>query len=244
MNSSTTKKVTAIYRANSFLFFFLFLKVAVAQDLHSYCFERSVNLSEVQQSLGMLLLSKDIVDKRIEDNCIDIITSPDRGKLFEKFLSRRYDFRQDSRDESLRESPKPSECRLDFRTTKNAKTQTGSLKIGEKNLLSSGSAINSSVSNLEMLLGEGIPGEFEAGAEKLKVSCQLIGTEKASLVFSYSERDKASASTQVLIKRGEWLNVASVKKDLADKSTTLGIPQSEIGQSEEKIETIYELQLK
>lgn len=220
--------MTVIYRANSFflLLQLIFFSQAQAQEISSFCFEHSVSLQAAHQSLGILILPKDIVAQRIEDSCLDIITSPDRGKLFEKYLSKRYDLKKDPGGDV---GNGPSECRLDLKTTKKLKVESSDLN---------------SVSIMEMLLGAGLPGEFEAGDDKLKITCQLIGAASASLNFSYTEKSKSSVSTQVVVKRGEWLNVASVIKDLSDKNKTIGIPQIEINQSTGKIETVYELQFK
>lgn len=243
MNLFIIKKVTVIYRANSFflLLQLVFFSQAQAQEISSFCFEHSVSLQAAHQSLGILVLPKDIVAQRIEDNCLDIITSPDRGKLFEKYLSKRYDLKKDPGGDV---GNGPSECRLDLKTTKKLKVESSDLKLGEKNALNDNVAIRNSVSIMEMLLGAGLPGEFEAGDDKLKISCQLIGAASASLNFSYTEKSKSSVSTQVVVKRGEWLNVASVIKDLSDKTKTIGVPQIEINQSTGKIETVYELQFK
>lgn len=246
MISSIIKKATAIYRANSFLLILfcpLFLQ-AYAQELNSYCFQRSVSLRDAHQSLNLLLLPKDIVEHRPVDNCLDIITSPDRAKLFEKYLSRRYDLKKDPGAGESATSGRETECRLDLKTTKKSNVDSSTFKLGEKNGLKVGNATMDSVSTMEMLLGPGFPSEFEVGNEKLKITCQLVGTDSASLIFGYVEKEMANVSTQMLLKRGEWLNIASVRKELAEKNKTVGIPQTEISQSTGKIETIYELQFK
>jgi hypothetical protein len=264
MNLSTTKKVIAIYRANRFFFLLSCLfSVAMAQtptDLNSYCFDRSVNLRDVHQSLKILLLPKDIVEFRTEDNCLDILTSSDRGKLFEKYLSKRYSLKRDVgvsvsvEKENL--TNKEPDCHLNLKTTKNVKLDTSNFKIGEKNVLNKGETINHSVSTTEFLLGAGKIGEIGIGDENLKVICQPIGSDSASLNFSFSEIKKAivnsqvlvnsqvQINSQVLVKRGEWLDIASVLKDLNDKAIILGIPQTEMSQTKEKNETAYELQFK
>lgn len=244
MNLSISKKATAIYKVNSLIFLFVVIlfSEASSQDMSTYCFDRSVSLSEVHQSLKILLLPKDIVDQRPEDNCLDITLSTDREKLFEKYLGRRYDLKKDPRGEV--QNSGGSECRLDLKTTQKTKVESSTLKLGEKNIIASGAASKDSISIMEMLIGAGFPGEFEVGDEKLKVTCQLTGADRASLMFSYSDKNKASVNTQVQLKKGEWLNIASVIKELADKSKTFGIPQSEVSESTGKTETVYELQFK
>lgn len=240
------KKAIAIYRANSLLliFFSTFFFQAHAQEMNSYCFQRSVSLKEVHQSLSLLLLPKDIVEFRVEENCLDLIVSVDRAKLFEKYLAKRYDLKKDAGDGTSGTAVGQTECRLDLKTTKKTKVESSNLKLGEKTVLNADVVTKDSVSIMEMLLGADFPSEFEAGDEKFKITCHLIGTESANLIFSYTEKEKAKVSTQFLLKKGEWLNVASVKKDLAEKNKTLGAPQTEISQSIGKVETLYELQFK
>jgi hypothetical protein len=246
MNLFIIKKVIAIYKLNSFVFLFalISLKEATSQDMVSYCFDKTVRLGTVYQSLNIIVLPKDIIDQRIEDNCLDVITSPEREKLFEKYLSKRYDFKKDPRGEMKNNSSENLECRLDLRTTKKFKTESSNFKLGEKNTLNSTVISNDSVSTMEILLGAGRPGEFEAGEERLKVTCQLSGRDSANLTFSYAEKNKANVNAQLFLKRGEWSNIASVIKDLTEKSRTIGIPQTEIGQLNGKVETVYELQFK
>jgi hypothetical protein len=239
---STTKKVIAIYRVSS-LFFLLasLFSVATAQtpgDLNSYCFDKNVNLRDVHNSLKILLLPKDIVEIRDEDGCLDIVTSLDRGKLFEKEPT------SPERVQTDRLPLNEIDCRLDFKTTKKTKIDTSHFKIGEKNFLNKGESANQSVSTMELLLGAGKNGEIGIGEQNLKVICQPFGNDTANLIFSYSEIKKTAVNSQVMVKKGEWLNIASVVKDLNDKTKTLGIPQTEISQTTEKNETLYELQFK
>ncbi|MBC7537949.1 MAG: hypothetical protein H7281_03960 [Bacteriovorax sp.] len=139
---------------------------------------------------------------------------------------------------------KEPDCRLDLKTTKNFKLDTSNFKIGEKNVLNKGETTNHSVSTMELLLGAGKSGEIGIGDENLKVICQPIGSDNASLIFSFSEIKKTIVNSQALIKRGEWLNIASVLKDLNEKASTLGIPLAEMSQTSGKNETVYELQFK
>ena len=238
---STIKKVTAIYKVNSLFVFLLFLSTALGQspsDLNSYCFKNNVNLYDVHQSLKILLLPKDIVEYRKEDGCLDIITSSNRGNLFEKFLSKRYDLRQVSlADEG-------EECRLDLKTTKKTKIDTSLFKIGEKNSIKNSEENNQSVSTMEILLGPGKPAEIKIGNEELKVACYVSAGTNAHLIFSLMEKNYAHLNSEIDIKKGEWINIGSVLNDLNNKIKTLGLPQTEKSETIEKNETIYEIQFK
>ncbi|MDO9183518.1 MAG: hypothetical protein Q7U04_13975 [Bacteriovorax sp.] len=234
----------AIYKVSSFyILFHALLSLAMAEtsaDLNSYCFEKNVNLQDVHQSLKVLLLPRDIVELRPDDGCLDIFTSLDRGKLFEKYLTKRYDLK----NEITNASKKEVGCSLDLRITKKIKVDTNTFKLGERNVLSSTNSTSQSVNSMELLVGVGMESEIGVGEEKLKVKCDLIENDKANLTFSYSETDKANIKTQVIIHKNEWINLASVLKDLNGQVKIIGLSQTEISQSAGINETIYELQFK
>lgn len=238
-----TKKATAIYRVSKTLTAVVFLvqaAVANAQtDLTSFCFEDQVKLSSVQQSISFLLLPKDTVNLREEDRCIDIVTSGDRGKLFEKFLAGRYNLRRDKG-----EIVELEHCKLSLKTSVTHKSDTDSLKIGEKNSVKTSEQTSVSTSQMEFVFSQGISGELEAGTERLKVLCRFIGSEKASLQFQFYDKAKGGVASEYVLKRGEWLNIGSVLKDLNEKNKTLGFPQTEISTTTGKNETQYDLQIK
>lgn len=235
------KKATVIYRVSSF-FLFLSLSFSInaqtATDLSSYCFEQAVNLKEVHRSLTPLLLPKDIVEFRVDDNCIDIVLSADRGKLLEKYLSKRYRLKS---NELVQEK---ATCQIDLRTTTKVKKENINLKVGDKNSLLGKDSVSTSTSTMELLISSNQTADFEAGAEKLKIKCQPIGIDNANLIFSYSEEKKARLSTELIVKKGEWVNIASSLKELNNKAKDLGIPQTELDSTSEKNESIYELRFK
>ena len=235
-----------IYRVNSFfLFLWLsFFSKVQGQDLNSYCFEHSVSLQEVHQALNLFLLPKDIVSDRSTENCLDIVSSAERASLFEKLLSKRFILIKESTVEGKNQILPDVNCLLELKTTQKIKNESVQFKIGEKNELSSNGSKSISVSTMEILLGVGLPGELEVGNEKLNVTCQLTGSGSANLTFSYVEKQKTSVTSRVFIKQGEWLNIASVTKDLSAKMNTVGIPQTVVSQSSGGSESLYELKLK
>lgn len=237
------KKATAIYRASKTLIAVVFLlqaAVSFAQtELNSFCFEDQVRLSGVQQTLSFLLLPKDTVNLREDDRCIDIVTSGDRGKLFEKFLAGRYNLRREKGT-----APELEHCKLNLKTTVNQKSETDSLNVGQKNSVKTSEQSSVNTGQMEFVFSQGISGELEAGPERLKVLCRLIGTDKASLQFQFHDKTKGGVASEFVLKRGEWLNIGSVVKDLNEKNKTLGIPQTEISTTTGKSETRYDLQIK
>ncbi len=211
-------------------------------NINTYCFGKEVHLIDVKKSLNLLLLPKDNVLLRSDDNCIDISTSVDRGNLFEKYLSKRYDLKTEVR--TKREIDKSEECHLNFKTTEKSKIEKSQFKIGEKNLINQNESFKSLSNTMEILLGPGQQGEIAAGEVLLKVICQLIGNDSAQLQFSFTSKTQALVKSEVQLKKGEWVNIASVLKELNEKNQNLGIPQTEFNQISGKVETIYEMQFK
>lgn len=207
-------------------------------DLFSYCFEGNVRLSSVHQSLSFLLLPKDTVNLRENDHCIDIVVSADRGKLFEKFLAGRYNLKQEKGDVVMAEH-----CTLNLKTTTVLKSDSNLVKFGEKNSVKKSEQNSTSTGQMEFVLSQGIQGELEAGPERLKVICRLNG-EKGHLQFQFANTGRGALASEFMLKRGEWLNIGSVVKDLSDKNKTLGIPQTEVSETTGKSETRYDLQIK
>ena len=254
MNLFISKKETNIYKLNSLiLFLFLvFSSVAFAQtnaDMYSYCFGPSVDLNQVKRSLSILLLPKDIVELREEDHCIDIVCSPDRANLFEKYLSKRYDLKKDLKsgfaETSSKEVLPNNSCTVEFKTTKKVKKEVKSFKVGSKNSIKDSEETSTETSSMDLVLGAGLEGEISATPDSLNVICHpLEGGDRANLVFSFAQKDKAKVKTEVLVGKGEWLNVASVVKDLNDKLKTLGIPQTELTTTSGAENTIYEIRYK
>ncbi len=233
-----------IYKANSIviIIFLIFSSLVFGQDsgeFSSLCFDPSVNLKSVQDSLKLLLLPRDTVVARLEQNCLDIVTSPDRAKLLEKFLRKRYDLKSET---GLVQNQEQT-CLIGFRSTKKRKSSAETLKVGSKNLISSTQISQDESSTMDLLLGEGKTGELEAGDKKLALNCRVFG-DKANLTFSFAQKNKGAVNSEVLVTKGEWINIASVIRDLNEKTKTLGFPQSELGQVNGNEETIYELQFK
>lgn len=212
-------------------------------DQFSYCFGNDVNLEEVHQFLTILLLPKDNVELKDESHCLEVTASPERGKLFLKHLSKKYELKSDGANviSNRTKMKKAQDCRLDLKVTKKIKTTANNVKVDEKNSLKNSEVINGSVSIMELLLGAGKPGDIEVGDEKLKLICLLNENESAQLIFSHAS---PAINSQVTIQKGEWINLASIIKDLNEKSQTTQTNQVEINKASEKTEILYELQFK
>jgi hypothetical protein len=255
MNSFISKRETNIYRLNSvFLIALIILSpLATAQtnalDMYSFCFGAAVDLGQVKKSLSVLLLPRDVVELREEDHCIDIVCSPDRAKLFEKYLSKRYDLKKDARpgfgESSSREVLANNSCTIEFKTTKKIIKEMKNFKVGSKSGIKNSQEKATETSSMDLVLGSGVEGEISATPDSLNVICHPVEVgDRANLIFAFTQKDKARVKTEVLLGRGEWLNVASIVKELNDKLKTLGIPQTEVSEAVGVENTIYEIRYK
>lgn len=245
MISFTIKKATAIYRLISSLFILSFLSSSfAAEDLVGFCFERTVNLNEAQQSLSFLLLPREKVFPRKADNCFDVLTSPDRSKLLEKFLSRRYNLIAETGVSAPGSDLQDMQCRLELTTTRIKKVEVKDFQAGQGLRAAVGTKDVKEVSATELLLGFGRPGSIDLDGRSLQVECVKGATGIYQLTFSYSEQYRSRVSSSVSLKQGETLQIAQVTNDLAGQSKTLGLPQVLYEDTQGKENISYELRIK
>lgn len=236
--------MTVIYRLiSSLLFIFLSLTSYASEDLVTYCFERSTNLSEAQKNLDFLLLPKEKIFPRPEQNCLDVLTSPDRSKLLEKFLSKRYTLISDEGPGGKLENIQKEQCQLELKTTRIKTVNTRDFRAGRSNNASVGSASAQEVSNSQLLLGSGRPGTLELNGRSLYIECRKTQTGLYQLIFSYNEAWRAKVSSEVTVSRGQAVQIAQITNDLASKSKTLGLPQSLYQTADGQENITYELKV-
>ena len=239
----TIKKATAIYRLiSSLLFILLGFPTYASEDLVSYCFEQTTNLREAEASLSFLLLPREKVFTRPEQNCFDILTSTDRSNLLEKFLSKRYTLISEG-GRTASETIQAQQCQLELKTTKTKQVNTRDFRLGRSNDAKVGSRSTQEVSTSQILLGSGRPGTLELEGRSLYIECRKTMSGIYQLLFSYSEIYLAKVSSEINVKPGEVVQIAQITNDLDTKSKTLGLPQSlyQAAQGQENIR--YELKV-
>lgn len=239
------KKATAIYRLISSLLIAFFLSTSfAAEDLAGFCFERSVNLTEAEQSMSFLLLPHEKVFPRKADHCFDVLTSSDRSKLLEKFLSRRYNLIPETGVSASSNDLQDMQCRLELTTTRLRKEEVKDFRAGAGLRAAVGTRDVKEVTASELLLGLGKPGTLDLEGRTLQVECVKGASGVYQLTFSFSEQYRSRVSSSVSLKQGETLQVAQVTKDLAGQSKTLGLPQALYEDIQGKENTSYELRIK
>ena len=239
----TIKKATAIYRQIiSFLFIILSFQTLASQDLVSYCFEQNTNLKEAESSLSFLLLPREKVFPRPEQNCFDVITSTNRSNLLEKFLSKRYTLINE-KSRGISENIQAQQCQIELKKTKKLEINTKDFRLGSSNKASVGSQLTHEVSTSQLLLGSGLSGTLELEGRSLYIECKKMNSGIYNLTFSYSEIYRTKVSSEVSVKRGEVVQIAQITNELDSKSKTLGLPQSlyQTTQGQENIS--YELKI-
>lgn len=246
MISFIIKKATNIYLAKISLIFILWSSFANAsEELASFCFKPSTSLEDARESLSFLLLPREKVFLRPEQRCMDVLTSSDRVKLLEKYLRLRYTLIADQDENKDATKLEEQNCLLELKKTSMRRSETGQLKIGIDNKLSSGELSSSVSETSELLLGLGKPGVLAVGNQALYVECKKMAGQNYQLLFSLSETGGSSRiSTEVTVKKNETVNVGQISKDLNERNRILGLPQTSVSTTVGNEETSYQLQIK
>lgn len=244
MISLTTKKATVIYRVSSLFLLCLMSQSFAAEDLASFCFEKTTNLKEAAESISFLLLPKEKSLLRSKDHCFDVVTSPDRTKLLDKFLSKRYTLVSEVGDEKTTGMLQIQHCQLELVTKRSKNVATKDFRIGTQNNASASENSMQEYSTAQILLGVGKPGTLELEGKSLYVECSKGATGIFNLVFSYSEMYRAKVSSTVSLRENETLQIAQITNDLNQQSKTLGLPQSLYTDTEGQENISYELKVR
>ena len=237
---STIKKVTVIYLLiSSLLFSLVSLQSFASEELASFCFKSATSLSEARQSLEFLLLPREKIFLRKNDNCFDVNTSTDRSNLLEKFLSKRYTLIAERGPEMT----SMSNCHMEFKTTRKKKVNTTGASIGATNSAATATIEQNESSTSKLLLGLGKPGVLDLEGRSLQMICSGGLRGIYQLVFYYSEEMRSKVSTEVTAKQGEVVNIGGIVNDLNTKSKTLGLPESIYNTTSETENISYELMI-
>ena len=177
--------------------------------------------------MSFLLLPREKVFQRKADNCFDILTSTDRSKLLEKFLSKRYNLIAETGVSAASNFSnfEDQQCRLELITTRTKIVEVQDLKLGGSSQVAAGTREEKSTSTSELLLGFGKPGLLDLEGKSLQVECVKGATGVYQLTFSYNEQYRNKVASTVNVKKGETIQVAKIKNDLDSQSKTLGLPQ-------------------
>ena len=226
-----------------------------AEDLASFCFESDVSLRAVRESIDFILVDNDKVAFRNDENCLDILTSDTRKKILDKYLTRKYQLKNENTSSTLI----GRECHLEFKTISQKKIISNTANLGKKTNLAVSNANGITSSTASLLLGAGLPGSLGLatqtlqkigekevlipGSQNLQVTCRPNGLDGFDLTFYFDEKNKTNISTSIFAKANEVINFAGVVNTLNEKSKTLGFPQTTITTTDGNEETSYELKV-
>jgi inosine-uridine nucleoside N-ribohydrolase len=160
-------------------------------DNFNFCFVETINPTQVRSSLNFLLLPSDKLQFDDNKECIQISTSPDRAKLFEKFLSGRYTLKRSNKDLNSGLIHDHLTCALLFKT----------IPMKSKPIV------------MELDLDDGKSGELEADAEKIKVTCAVLSEKSVNLELS-------TKTEPLRLVKGEWLDITTDLIKSNDKNET------------------------
>jgi hypothetical protein len=228
--------------SNLFLFLFAFHSYA-SLDLETFCVNPPANMNEVKESLSFLLLKDEKVFVRQKEACIDVVTSPDRVKLLEKFISKRYTLVSEARESRVPDL-NDSHCQLEFKTVTTKKSNDDILRSGRIVKITSSRGSGQEVSIAKLLLSLGKPGSLDVGDRSLWVECRRGASGVYQLIFSFTEKDRAQVSSEVSVKANEPLSIAQVTSELNEKNRKLGIPEISIVDSSGQESKEYFLEVK
>lgn len=241
----TIKKATVIYQLISSLLLILISSSSfAAEDLASFCFERTTNLAVAQKSLEFLLLPREQVFLRPADHCFDVNTSTDRSKLLEKFLSKRYTLIAETGVSKDLVELSNSNCQIELKTSRKKKVNTTGASIGANNSAATGTIEQNEVSTSQLLLGPGKPGILDLEGRSLNVTCSGGHRGIYQLVFYYSEQWRSKVSTEVTASPGETINIGNITNELDSKNKSLGLSESSYQKTTGTENINYELQIK
>ena len=182
---------------------------------------------------------------RSADNCLDIVTSPDRSKLLEKFLSKRYTLiSETSEAASSNTQITEDHCQLEMKTTRARKVDSINVRVGRTNDAQTSNRDLRETSTAQILLGMGKPGSLDLDGRALYVECRQGASGIYQLIFSFTELNRTKVTSEVSLRKNEPLSIVQIVTDLNNRSKTLGLPETIIQEAEGKDSTTFELQIK
>lgn len=238
-----------IYKVISSILLLTFVSVNLFadEDVNSYCFEKNISMSQVENVISFLVVGGDRLNKRENDHCIDIVTTPARLKLYEKLIWKNFRPIKDTNLEiggDTEGSLNEEHCRIEITESKKQKSESTEVRMGLKTNLGKNETQKDEKTTQELMIVRGKTATMRMGDQYLQIQCikTVMGTYQLSIFLD--EKNKSSISTSVNLKAGEVINLGNIKKELNEKSKRLGIPNFETKEQIGNDEINYELKMK
>lgn len=158
--------------------------------------------------------------------------SGNRRELLDKWLRKKYkpvgSYNEEKRPagdsinkrQNLRAS---GNCRLKVEKKTSTNSETNSFKLGKKNRYKTTQILSSGTKTSSLLLGVGFSGFISVYDEKVEVFCQNAGLSNYRISLNIEGLNN-SLATNLVIQKGQKINIGNIVNDLKNKKKDLGIP--------------------
>lgn len=206
---------------------FLFLPFSIfgaEKEVFGFCFNRSVSLNQVRAHIDIILAPGDKVYKRESVNCLELLITARRQKLFRNWLTKKYPI-SDEYAVSQRGGSVPAistskvsnqHCKFEFLRTMKDKLDTTKVEVGSRSGIRKTENRGSGelVSNLMLL--EGRKGSIDIGDQEVYLTCNRSGS-RYILDVNIKGLD-SSLMTSVEVFTGQKLNIGDIVEKINRKN--------------------------
>lgn len=226
---------------SSILFLGLFNFLHATEDVGSYCFETSTPVSQVYAAVDFLQTGNDKIQLRKSENCLDIYSTGERLKLFEKMIYKNFSPISTGVAENTNDGFS-NQCRIELKEIKITNLNENVARIGADAKLKNSEKDSLSTTRSELLMTPGKRSILTAGDTNLFIECVKTKNDVYQLAFFLGDQAN-SIQTNIDVKVGEVIDLGGIVKDLNEKSKTIGVPVTEIKTQTGTMKTKYELRV-
>jgi len=212
-----------------------------SEDVGTFCFEKSTPASVVYRAIEFLQTGSDKIQMRRDENCLDVYSSTDRMKLYEKMIYKNFTPISTGSVEAANESF-TNQCRIELKEIKKSNLNETVARAARDSKFKVSEKESDNVTRSELLMTSGKRSILTAGDFSLFVECVKTKAEIYQLSFYLGDKGN-SVQTNVDVRAGEVIDLGGIARDLNEKSKTVGIPVTEIKNQTGKETTKYELKV-
>lgn len=232
---------------NLLLVSFISLNLPAVEDANSFCFEKDVSVTQVEKVISFLITGNDRINLRDEDHCVDIVTSSERIKIYEKLIWKNFKPLAKNNFKNIESNEidlNQEHCHLVIREIKKNKNETNKLSVIPKTNIEKSIANKTETVTQELMILRGKSASMKVGNQFLQIQCIKNDSGRYQLTIYLDELNKNSISTSVDLKESDIVNLGNIKKELNEKSKTIGLTQLAQGEQASSEDITYELSIK
>lgn len=226
---------------SSLFLLFLVSSVYAVEDVGTFCFETTTPVSKVYATVDFLQTGNDRIQLRKSENCLDVYSTSDRLKLYEKMIYKNFSPISTGLSENTNDGFS-NQCRIELKEIKITNVNETVARIGTDTKLKSSDKDALNTTRSELLMTPGKRSILTAGDTNLYIECVKTKNDLYQLAFFLGDQNN-SIQTNVDVKVGEVIDLGGIIKDLNEKSKTIGVPVTEIKTQTGVIKTKYELRV-